>query len=451
MRSSSADPKRLSSDTRLQLVTLMLAILCVFNTHSAAAQETAACHAAPAASLAGWICHSSEKEIHIFYIHGIGNDGPTDFDSLELRKSICAYLKDCTTPAGEPVGPWDYADEGYFAPGAAPPALDFLGQPVWRNNEEWSAAAPYAAHYKIARTHGPVIYVDALHWWPLTFALKCRQIVAGDASFVAPNKLRINTCSKREAAPGVPDRFRSYDWISPDDAKALLKMPSHGARANRDLKTGLMDWGFSDAVMALGPLRPYILDGIRQLILKSLSDAHPENRSESAPVAENDEFTIVSHSLGSYLIFAALDTSEDTTGDQAIGHGERFHEVLERTSRVYFFANQLRLLELASLDGRTDRNLVTHLEVWAKLRCDHLKTQPNAPQECAPPRITALNDPSDLLTWTVPDLEGVKVENWTVKNAPHWLGIIENPTLAHNNYARDKRAVKAILAGDGPK
>ena len=53
---------------------------------------------------------------------------------------------------------------------------------------------------------------------------------------------------------------------------------------NRDLKTGLMDWGFPDVVMALGPLRSYVLDGIRQLILKSLSDvrggagADPKNR-----------------------------------------------------------------------------------------------------------------------------------------------------------------------------
>jgi hypothetical protein len=82
------------------------------------------------------------------------------------------------------------------------------------------------------------------------------------------------------------------------------------------------------------------------------------------------------------------------------------------------------------------------------LRCEHLKAQPDAPQECAPPRITALSDPSDLLTWTVPDLQGVKVENWRVKNATRWFGLIENPTLAHNNYARDKRAVRAILRTD---
>jgi hypothetical protein len=56
-----------------------------------------------------------------------------------------------------------------------------------------------------------------------------------------------------------------------------------------------------------------------------------------------------------------------------------------------------------------------------------------------------LNDPSDLLTWTVPALSGIHVENFNVKNSKRWLWLIENPTKAHNNYASDKRAIKEIL------
>jgi hypothetical protein len=369
---------------------------------------------------------------------------------MELRKSICDYLKDCTTESGTPVGPWDYASLNQFAPGAPIPQLEYLGQPVWRNAEEWSAAAPYAIHFKIERTTGAALYVDELNWWPLTFSLKCRQIIKGDAPFVAPNKQRIETCSRREDAPGVPGRFKSYDWISPDDAKSLLKLPARGARANRGIKVDLMDWGFSDAVIALGPVRPYILSGIRQLILKSLTDSHPEEHALSALLPDNDEFVIVTHSLGSYLIFAALDTGDaaapTSTQTQISGADkDRFHQVLARTSMVYFFANQLRLLELASLDGPSDRNLISHLEVWGKLRCDHQKVQLGAPPECVQPRIIALSDPSDLLTWTVPDLQSVSVENLRVKNATRWFWLFENPTLAHNNYAKHKRAIRAIL------
>ena len=116
---------------------------------------------------------------------------------------------------------------------------------------------------------------------------------------------------------------------------------------------------------------------------------------------------------------------------------------------MVFFANQLRLLELASLDGPSERNIATHLLDWGKTRCEYLKSLPDAPQECKYPRIIALNDPSDLLTWTVPALGGIHVENYTVKNSTHWLWMLANPTAAHNNYATDKRAIKEMLTSAG--
>src|ERR1700757_2048168 len=69
-------------------------------------------------SLGDSLRHSEGKEIHIFYIHGIGSDGPNDYDSLALRRSICVYLSDCTSPAGTPIGEWDYADQDQFQPDA---------------------------------------------------------------------------------------------------------------------------------------------------------------------------------------------------------------------------------------------------------------------------------------------------------------------------------------------
>jgi len=362
-------------------------------------------------SLGDSLRHSEGKEIHIFYIHGIGSDGPNDYDSLALRSSICAYLRDCTSPAGTPIGEWDYADQGQFRPDATVPELEYMDEPVWRSADEWRAAAPYAIHFQLTRANGQNLYVDELNWWPLTFSLKCRQIIASDASFVAPSKARIETCSRLEPNLAVPQRFKSYDWITPEDAARMAHLPPKGARANRELKTGLMDWGFSDAVLALGPLRLYVLDGIRQLILKSQEDSRATGVSDPGRHPVDPEFIIVSHSLGSYLIFSALDINQTTTETTAVEQSRNtFQRVLERTSMVFFFANQLRLLELASLDGPSDRNLATHLESWGKLRCDYLKSKPGASQGCRPPRITALNDPSDLLTWTVPNLPGVEVE-----------------------------------------
>lgn len=397
-------------------------------------------------SLTDTLRHSEGKEIHIFYIHGIGSDGPNDYDSLALRKSLCDYLKDCIAPTGAEIGTWDYADRDEFAPDAPVPQLEYLDEPIWKNQEEWRAAAPYAIHFQLAQSKGPTIYVDELNWWPLTFALKCRQIIASDARFVAPGKTRIETCSRREPNPDVPLRFKSYDWITPENAAQLLKLHSKAARINRAAKNDLVDWGFADAVMALGPLRPYILDGVRQLISKSLANSTGTSQAEPAKPKANQEFIFVSHSLGSYLIFSALDINEATEKTATAQRSESsFKEVLEHTSSVYFFANQLRLLELVGLDGPSEQNIATHLEHWAALRCEYLKSQPGATQECTRPRIVALNDPSDLLTWTVPQVSVVDVENYSVKNATHWFGLFENPTKAHNNYASDQRAIKEML------
>ena len=391
------------------------------------------------------------KQLHIFYLHGIGSEGPGDHDSLALRQGICNFVKDCMIYAGEPDGT-EYADQDEFALDAAPPSLKYLGQDVWKKDhsedpyEEWHAAAPFVVHWKLARSSGPTIYVDEINWWPLVFSLKCRQIVESDAGLVGPSADKIKLCSTRKPDKTEDRRFISYDWIPAEDAPRLLALAHRGALVNRKLKTGILDWGFSDAVLALGPLRTYLLDGIRQLILKSVAISPDGMRGTSALPTGDQEYVIVSHSLGSYLIFAALDNvpaAPETSTVQNSGHP--FAEILKRTSLVYFFANQLRLLELASLDGASGKNLVAHLEDWGTLRCGYLNP-PGTSQTCAKPKIIALNDPDDLLTWTVPEqIASVDVQNVVVKNTWHWFGLIASPTKAHDNYARNKSAVAQML------
>lgn len=419
--------------------------------------------AAPAASsrqttsLGDSIHRTDGKQLHIFYLHGIGSDGPGDHDSLALRQGICNFVKDCIIFAGEKDGT-EYADENEFALNAPPPPLKYLGQEIWRkdhagdSSEEWNAAAPFVVHWKLARHAGPTIYVDEINWWPLVFSLKCRQIVESDAALVGPSADRIKLCSTLKRDINEHGRFISYDWIPTEDAPRLLSLASRGALVNRKLKTGILDWGFSDAVLALGPLRTYLLDGIRQLILKSVAISADGIRRGSPSPRDDQEYMIVSHSLGSYLIFAALDIRPGTLKTLTVQNsGDAFKEILKRTSLVYFFANQLRLLELASLDGASDKDLVTHLEDWGKLRCEYLKPSAGTTQACARPKIVALNDPSDLLTWTVPEqIATVDVQNVMVKNTRHWFWLIASPTKAHDNYAKNKSAVGQMLKLNKP-
>jgi hypothetical protein len=402
----------------------------------------------PLASLGDSLRHAGNKQLRIFYVHGMAANGPGDFDSWKLRKGICDFLRDCTSPAGE-LASVDFADQDEFALNAPPPALAFLGQPIWKTSasgisqisEEWNAAAPFVVHWKLARLNAPTIYVDEINWWPLVFALKCREIVASDAALVGPSKAYIRACAQPLEPATTPGRFTRYPWITAAEADRLETLPSHGALINRGLKNSLLDWGFSDAVLALGPLRPYLLDGIRQLILKSA--ALPPQ-----PTAPSDqEFVIVSHSLGSYLIFSALDlTSTAATTPTAQKSKADLTQILAHTSIVYFFANQLRLLELANLDVRSTGNMVDHLEAWGQLRRHYLASLPSTDTErSSPPQIVAWTDPSDLLSWTVPDLRTVAVTNLSTKNARHWFWLFESPLKAHDNYALNKSVIREML------
>jgi hypothetical protein len=398
-------------------------------------------------SLGDELSRMAGHEVHIFFIHGIGADGPGSHDSRALRKSICSYLKDCLSPAGEQVGNYDYADRRHFAPDGPVPALKYMGKPVWTTAEEWRAAAPFAVHFKLARANGAAVFVDELNWWPLVMSLKCRQILAADARLAGPSRQRLKTCSTRGADPAVKGRFLSYDWVSPAEVQELLKLPRRSALVNRTLKNNLSDWGFADAVLALGPMHAWMVDGIRQLILKSVAASEATGTDAMAIFpAANQEFVIVTHSLGSYLIFSALNV-DDVAVRAADGQlpARAYLQVLRQTSLVYFFANQVPLLELANLDESPQSEFAAHLEVWGKLHCEYERSLAGAAVPCQKPKIIALNDPSDLLTWRVPPLETVDVENLRVKNALHWFGLIEDPTRAHLNYSNDKQTIREML------
>jgi len=289
-------------------------------------------------------------------------DGPGYSDSADLRKSICKFLKDCTTAAGQFDGS-EYADKGKFALNAPPPRLSYLGEPVWSSTQfdgsyvEWNAAAPFVDHWKLVRTSAPTIYVDEINWWPLVFALKCREMIAKDAALVGPSAKYIDACTALK--PDLKHPGRSYLWITPSGAQGLKAMPGRGARINRSLKNSVLDWGFTDAVSAVGPMRTLLLDGIRQLVLKSVNVAADGSRQDAIGPTRNQEFVIVSHSLGSYLIFSALglNLAEPDTSTMKQWKGQ-FETILSHTSMVYFFANQLRLLELANLDVITSGNMI---------------------------------------------------------------------------------------------
>ena len=395
------------------------------------------------------------RPIHILYVHGIGQVGAGD--SLFLRNGICKYLGECTVTNLGRV----YAD-GPFAVNSAPPTLAYMGARIWKSHDEWSASAPFVDRYEITgKGHAPIL-LDEFNWWPLAYPLKCEWLIANDSSLTGPSKTQLNFCATATTPdPAHPKRYLSYQWISATQASELSRASRRAMILNRSFKNGLMDWGFGDAVMALGEMEDVISAGIRELLIKSLQPPSTVKQTFDWGNVDAEDF-FVTHSLGSYLSLVALDGDllgpEDTDLPEFRITPEQKQAAdyfSEHTVGFYFLANQLALLQLArvSTPARADAvscssagqgtpapPAIAHWRCKRELYLSQHTSSPHAPQ------IVAWSDPNDLLSWEVPAIEGVHVVNIRVHNAGFKIPpFMESPTGAHANYGKNREVLRLIL------
>ncbi|MGP8185032.1 MAG: hypothetical protein ACLQKY_03100 [Terracidiphilus sp.] len=409
--------------------------------------------------------------VHILYVHGINAVGAGD--SAQFREAICTRMKLCAVSDWKNAGV-EFADKGEFSENVEPPSLQYLGSPIWNNADEWHASAPFVVHWVVHLRHHPaVLVVDELNWWPVVLAIKCRRIVAGEANVAGASRQLLNVCSERSAQdPDGTARF--YPWLTEDQAKKLAAIPPRSVLVNRELKDGLVDWGLSDVLLSVGPMGGILRDGLRQLMAKS--SAFDPNGGEGGVRKPYDwrgqlhgkdtldqEFVGVTHSLGSYLYFNTLSTDAAVPGQTAseaarlAAENDAVRYIFERTSQVYFFANQLHMLEITNLETAPEAvakshglapapevdttpaaNLRALVHRWQQLQAD-FQAALNPADETAREKIqvVAWSDPSDVITWRVPRIGNVDVVNLYVQNATRWFGLFESPTGAHDNYSKN--------------
>jgi hypothetical protein len=412
------------------------------------------------------------EPLHLIYMHGIGATGPGD--SEQLRKSICAHVKtyvkeECTTAEGEPKGR-EYADDGIFEISKGEPDLAYMGTRVWGSPEQWHAAAPFVDHYLIKLKSGKSILVDELNWWPLVMAVKCQHMMpnetylAGRLSGKDDNYLSICAQAKPHVGDNVIGRFDSYDWITAAGLNLgkLEKTPNRAVIVNRIAKVDLLDWRFSDAALGVGPMEGYLVEGIRQLLMKCVETGSVTTTaltSKTTPLLDPDaHYITVSHSLGSFLIFSALHAEYSPEGEKFGGADDKRTEVFDyllgHLSQAYLFANQIPLLELAKLGSVSSKSFLD-LEVWSNQR-KIAKGLGSASTTELLGQIISWSDPNDLLTWYLGgDFQawqtrtgsGISVVNNIVKNSStwNWLWLFENPGDAHDNYAKNPKIIRSIL------
>ncbi|HKN23182.1 MAG TPA: hypothetical protein VJX73_17285 [Terracidiphilus sp.] len=380
----------------------------------------------------------------------------------------------------------EFPNRGEFADGVNPPTLTYLGSPVWKSADEWHAAAPFVVHWVVhLRGRSSALIVDEINWWPLLLSLKCRRVMAPEAHLAGPDPALLQFCSDPKAQD--PDGMsRSYAWITPEDAAQLEKLKPQGVWLNRTLKDSLVDWGLADVLLATGQLDGILRDGIRQLMAKSA--AFDPNQTVASPGKASEhynwkaqldsgktldqEFVGVTHSLGAYLFFNAINpdapsTSEPGQSTAAASDDAAVRYIFQRTSLVYFFANQIQMLEITNLENAPqppapafqDRglnappaltasaeNFRALVNRWKQMQTDfQTALHPNDETARKKLQVVAWSDPSDVITFRVPKIGDVDVVNLYVQNAHRWFGLFESPGKAHSDYAKNKEVLRVMF------
>lgn len=424
--------------------------------------------------------------VHVLYVHGIDQIGSGD--SSLLRQSICTRLKLCKVHDWKNAGT-EFADKGEFAPGLPAPALQYLGGPVWNSPEEWTAAAPFVVHWVVhLRGHRAPLVVDEINWWPIVMALKCRRVMVPEAYLAGPDRGLLQVCSEKSAQD--PEGMgRYYPWITLDQAQKLEKIHPRSALVNRQLKSSLVDWGLADVLLATGPMGGILRDGVRQLMAKSAAfDAQQAASAGGAGKFDwrarltsdntlDQEFVGVTHSLGSYLFFntLSLENFSSAPAEQSAQDSTRIAReesavryIFERTSLIYFFANQLQMLEITNLENASPKsafqsrglasppiptnpatNFRSLVDKWKQMQTNFQATlHPGDQTAQHKVQVVAFSDPGDVITFRVPRIGDVDVVNLYVQNAARWFGLLESPGKAHRNYSRNKSVLRVMFGNE---
>lgn len=326
------------------------------------------------------------KTVHIVYVHGMRADSSGASKEFIRALTESPYLQGIAPVAGAREPQWTKDDPEKRR-------IYYAGEPLVGDPTEWKKAWVRSSPFIIRTTFEDKansfrVIVEELNWWPLLMGLRCRALVGPDSGLSGPAKKFIKTCKRND---DIADGDPYYPWLRDSD----IGTPPIGrsATANRYVKHNIINWGFADAVIAVGPMRHY---------LRGAMDWAAGRATKQAA----DERIFIAESLGS---FVAMDAARDEGPTRAL---------VRKTHHFYFLANQFALLELARIEGIPDSP-----EGLGEKRLD----QPEGGQKSAlgsplsvlelagsdpktqelmerPAQVVAVSDPSDVLTFLVPDL-----------------------------------------------
>jgi hypothetical protein len=393
------------------LVTMVLSLVLCKTTY-AGAKEGGAVNTIELRSIANVLDDlKPDESLHIIYVHGMNAEGP-GFSS-NFKNVLCNHLGSDCDPRRLERRVFEIKDELSD--------YKYLGREIWNNKAEEAASRPFTDRYRITDR----VFIDEFNWWPLLFPIKCRLVLQQETQLAGADVEHLKKCATDDS------ENRYYPWISIDQFKEIISSPpiSGGATLfNKWAKNKIMNWGFADATIALG--------GISETLREAVESAF--KYSKEGVNGKKGRYVVIAESLGSFVILDALVEGKPNV-----------ESVLKETEDIYFFANQIALLELARLSklpppgpeevqkgSRNDKSLFGALSRVGGYTKSVSRDQQSDDKKTGPEKqIIAFSDPSDLLTYHVPEIGNWKVSNIYVRNSCGFLGIFEEPGVAHTGHS----------------
>jgi hypothetical protein len=367
------------------------------------------------------------RPAHILHVHGMRAYGAGAAQAF--MRGLVRYGR-LEGPAVDAGGAFERSDRFWTNLGPRPTEATVLGQSVFPCDLAWARSQPFVDRYLFRRDGQVLAVLDELNWWPLLLPFKCRFLVEPDAALSGPDKLDLEACSQ--------DDDTHFPWLTAEQATAAeRRRPISGgsAFANAYVKHAVLNWGLSDAVVALGD--------VRSLLHRAMDQAFSYAADYERRGLGGQQFAVIAESLGA---FVALD---------AAAAGGRAREVTDSACDLWLFANQFPLLELARVAhlraegaapaaAQPQRRGLLHR--WANApRPDHAASRPR--------QIVAFSDPSDALTWLVPklpadgepeDLQPIVV-NVFDRNEFDWFHLAADPLSAHTGHDHNESVLRLML------
>lgn len=376
------------------------------------------------------------KMVQILYVHGMRADA-SDASKYMVESLLASpLLKGATATAG---------DRQPITLSASPRSATVAGHAVWAfdpatADEAWRRSLPFVIHTRI-RGSDPEIIVTEVNWWPLLMALRCRFLVVPDAELAGPHRAQLEICSRdRDGKNGAEDPY--FPWIDKAEADRLIaSRPGSGgsAKANGFIKRNVFNWGIADAVISLGPMQELLRQSIDKAAELALAEAPAGSRR-----------VLVAESLGS---FVAMDSARDAP---------QLAQFIGETRDFYFLANQFALLELGRIEGLIPPTPQPAAKGVATPATPSAATQRPSPLEtlrqlvtgtgantavlgAKPAQVVAVSDPSDMLTYNVPQIPNITVSNLYWRFSGGLFKIFANPLKAHRGAVESRRLWRVLL------